>query len=74
MEVEAALILFERSRSVNGLRYTTVICDGDSRSYNAIQQAKVYGVIPVEAECKSRAKENGDTASCCAEGQAWWWW
>lgn len=50
MEVEAALILFERSLAVNSLRYTTVICDGDSRSYHAIQQARVYGFIPVEKE------------------------
>lgn len=50
MEVEAASILFERSLSVNGLRYTTVVCDGDSQSYHATQQAKVYGFIPVEEE------------------------
>ncbi|KAH9372018.1 hypothetical protein HPB48_018557 [Haemaphysalis longicornis] len=50
MEVEAALILSERSLAVNSLRYTTVICDGDNRSYHSIQQAKVYGFIPVEKE------------------------
>ncbi|KAH9369087.1 hypothetical protein HPB48_016730 [Haemaphysalis longicornis] len=54
MEVEAALILFE----LNSLRYTTVICDGDSRSYHAIQQAKV----PVEkGDCVNHVQKRMGT-------------
>ncbi|KAH7951096.1 hypothetical protein HPB52_004727 [Rhipicephalus sanguineus] len=36
MEVEAALILFRRSLERHNLCYTTVLCDGDSRSYLAL--------------------------------------
>lgn len=50
MEVEAAKVLFQRSLSLHGLRYTTMLCDGDSRSFNAIEEAKVYGFIPVTKE------------------------
>ncbi|KAH7979657.1 hypothetical protein HPB49_010317 [Dermacentor silvarum] len=50
MEVEAALILFRRSLERHNLRYTTVLCDGDSRSYLALQGDEVYGYIPIEKE------------------------
>ncbi|KAH8038370.1 hypothetical protein HPB51_001484 [Rhipicephalus microplus] len=45
MEVEAALILFRRSLERHNLRYTTVHCDGDRRSYLALQDDKL---TPVE--------------------------
>lgn len=50
MEVEAALILFGRSLERHNLRYTTVLSDGDSRAYLALQEERVYGYIPVEKE------------------------
>lgn len=50
MEVEAALILFQRSLQKHKLRYTTLLSDGDSRAYLALQDAKVYGYIPVDKE------------------------
>ncbi|KAH7947934.1 hypothetical protein HPB52_017116 [Rhipicephalus sanguineus] len=50
MEVEAALILFQRSLQKHKMRYTTLLLDGDSRAYLALQEARVYGYVPVEKE------------------------
>lgn len=46
MEVEAALIMFKRSLSKNGLQYTTVMSDGDSRTMHGLKEKGVYGFIP----------------------------
>ncbi|KAM7293084.1 hypothetical protein ISCGN_026214 [Ixodes scapularis] len=48
MEVEAALTMFQRSLAKHGLRYTTVRSDGDSRTFHALTEAKVYGFVEVE--------------------------
>lgn len=50
MEVEAALILFKRSWERHHLRYTTMLCDGDSRSFTALQEKNVNGIFPIEKE------------------------
>lgn len=63
MEVEAATILFERSLAKHGLRYRTMLCDGDSRSCNALQDAKVYGFVEVEKEdCVNHVHKRMGTA------------
>ncbi|KAH7945931.1 hypothetical protein HPB49_017094 [Dermacentor silvarum] len=63
MEVEAGKILFERSLQRHNLRYTTMLCDGDSRTYNAIREAKVYGYIEVEKEdCVNHVRKRMGTA------------
>ncbi|CAN7996266.1 unnamed protein product [Ixodes hexagonus] len=48
MEAEAALILFRRSLAKNGLRYTTILSDGDSRTFHALTQDSVYGYLDIE--------------------------
>ena len=49
LEVENAKRLFERSKELN-LKYTTIVCDGDSNSYKAVKDT--YGMNSVEkAEC-----------------------
>ncbi|KAM7311432.1 hypothetical protein ISCGN_008339 [Ixodes scapularis] len=48
MEVEAALTMFQRSLAKHGLRYTTVLSDGDSRTFHALTEAKVNGFVKVE--------------------------
>ncbi|MDD9361665.1 MAG: hypothetical protein PV344_01910, partial [Anaplasma sp.] len=45
MEVEAALIMFRRSFEKHGLRYTTVLSDGDSRTHHALTEEAVYGFV-----------------------------
>ncbi|XP_077500054.1 uncharacterized protein LOC144110848 [Amblyomma americanum] len=50
MEVEAGKILFERSLQRHNMRYTTMLCDGDSHTFNALQDAKIYGYIEVVKE------------------------
>lgn len=63
MEVEAGLILFQRSFERRNLHYTTVLCDGDSRTFDAIKQAEVYGFIPVQKEyCVNHVKKIMGTA------------
>lgn len=63
MEVEAALILFQRSLERHGLRYTTMLSDGDSRTFCAIQDAKVYGYIDVQKEdCINHVQKRMGTA------------
>lgn len=63
MEVEAALILFKRSLERHNMRYTTVLCDGDSRTYLALVEEKVYGYIPIEKEdCVNHVEKRMGTA------------
>ncbi|GBM36684.1 hypothetical protein AVEN_221953-1 [Araneus ventricosus] len=42
MELKAAEILWKRSTSL-GFRYTTVLSDGDSKTYQHLSELKVYG-------------------------------
>lgn len=50
MEVEAALMLFGRSLAKNDLRYTNIVCDGDSRTFLALSEDATYGFIPFTKE------------------------
>ncbi|XP_075533155.1 uncharacterized protein LOC142566189 [Dermacentor variabilis] len=50
MEVEAALELFRRSLTKNDLRYTNIVCDGDSRTYLALCEDQTYGFIQFSKE------------------------
>lgn len=63
MEVQAALVMFQRSLEKHGLRYTTVLCDGDSRTFLALQEADVYGFIKVQKEdCTNHVQKRMGTA------------
>ncbi|KAH9382304.1 hypothetical protein HPB48_008836 [Haemaphysalis longicornis] len=59
MEVESALILFQRSWELHKLRYTTVVSDGDCRTYLALRDADVYGLI--------RSSERSASTTCRRE-------
>lgn len=50
MEVEAALVLFRRSLEKYGLRYTTIVCDGDCRTYWTLCEDRTYGFIQFTKE------------------------
>ncbi len=50
MEAEAAKRLWQRSIPKHKLRYTTVLSDGDSKSYDALVEGKVYGEVKIEKE------------------------
>lgn len=50
MEVEAALQLFRRSLSRNDLRYTNIVCDGDSRMFRTLCDEEVYGFVQLSKE------------------------
>ncbi|KAH9367316.1 hypothetical protein HPB48_006693 [Haemaphysalis longicornis] len=58
MEVEADLILFQRSWELHKLRYTTVVSDGDCRNYLALRDADVYGFIKIlQEECVNHVQK-----------------
>lgn len=48
IEAKAALILFKRSLEKNGLRYTTILSDGDSLSFHALMQEDISGCLEIE--------------------------
>ncbi|KAH7938049.1 hypothetical protein HPB49_019527 [Dermacentor silvarum] len=63
MEVEGAVLLFNRSPRKNGLRYMTILSDGDSRWFHALQEADVYGFIKIQKEdCVNHAQKRMGTA------------
>ena len=49
MEVESALQLWGRSVEVNKMRYTTMLCDGGSKSYDSVKAHNVYGDVSITA-------------------------
>ena len=53
MEMAGALRMFERSYVSRGLRYTDMLGDGDSSTYNSIVESKPYGddCVPNKLEC-----------------------
>lgn len=59
MEVEAALTMFGRSIEKHGLRYTTMLSDGDSRTFNALQEEAVYGFMNIEKKTVSTTFTSG---------------
>lgn len=48
MEVQAALLMFQRSLDKYKLRCTTMLSDGDSRTFHALTEQAVYGFIKVD--------------------------
>ena len=51
MEVECALRIWKRSIEEHSLRYTIMLSDGDSKAYDAVSAANVYGVdVLIEKE------------------------
>ncbi|KAH7947439.1 hypothetical protein HPB52_011965 [Rhipicephalus sanguineus] len=63
MEVEAALTLFKRSISKHGLRYTTLVSDEDSRTFSALTEENVFGLVPiVKEECLNHVQKRMGSA------------
>ena len=64
MEVECALRIWHRSVQLNKLRYTTMLCDGDSKAFDAVVSKKPYGEItPIEKEdCINHVSKRMGTA------------
>ena len=78
MEQHCALLLWQRSVAKYGLRYTCMLCDGDSKSYNYIVERKVYGkdVSINKDECINHVSKRMGTAlrnlkeQCTAKGES----
>ena len=64
MEAECAVQMWKRSIDKNNMRYTTMLCDGDSKSYDAISEAQVYGpdVIIKKEDCVNHISKRMGTA------------
>lgn len=63
MEVEAALLLFRCFFSSYGLRYTNIICNGDSQIYLALCKDDLYGFIHLNKEgCLNHVQKRMGTA------------
>ena len=64
MEVECALRMWKRSIEKNSMRYTTMLCDGDSKSFDAISDAQAYGpdVVIKKEDCVNHISKRMGTA------------
>ena len=64
MEVECALRLWKRSEEKHKLRYTAMLCDGDSKAFDAVVAAEPYGPeIKIEKEdCVNHVSKRMGTA------------
>ena len=63
MEVECALRIWKRSVENHKLRYTAMLCDGDSKAYDAVCQAKVYDTVEIQKEdCVNHVSKRMGTA------------
>ena len=50
MEPEAAKVLWKRSLELHNMRYTTMVGDGDSMTFDSILASKPYGDIVIKKE------------------------
>ncbi|GFV39190.1 uncharacterized protein TNCV_1157751 [Trichonephila clavipes] len=64
MEMHAAYILWNRSISDCAMRDTTVLCDGDAKTHQHLNEKKVYGddVVIVKEECVNHVAKRLGTA------------
>lgn len=64
MEQFAALILWQRSEAECGMRYTTMLSDGDSKTISHLNNAKPYGadVVIIKEECVNHVSKRLATA------------
>lgn len=51
MEVAAAAAIFSRSKELYNLQYTTVLCDGDSKSFMHVSKLQLYDKEIVKEDC-----------------------
>ncbi|GFW39844.1 uncharacterized protein TNCV_2420091 [Trichonephila clavipes] len=62
--MHAAYILWNRSISDCAMRYTTVLCDGDAKTHQNLNEKEVYGddVVIVKEECVNHVAKRLGTA------------
>ena len=78
MEVQCAKVLWGRSEANFKLRYSTMLTDGDSKSFDAICEENIYGVDKqvVKEECINHISKRMGTAlrklveTCRAQGKS----
>ena len=63
MEVEAVKRIWQRSVKRHKFRYTTILSDGDSKSFLALAESNMYGDIAIhKEECVNHASKRMGTA------------
>ncbi|XP_058796973.1 uncharacterized protein LOC131667523 [Phymastichus coffea] len=63
MEVAAADIMWRRTISQGNFRYTTILCDGDSKTFIHLEKQNIYNGIPlVREQCVNHVKKRMTTA------------
>ena len=62
MEVAAAKVLFGRSVKRHGLKYLTVVCDGDAKTVASINEAGIYTEEVVKEDCVNHVAKRMWTA------------
>nr|XP_042913580.1 uncharacterized protein LOC122273614 [Parasteatoda tepidariorum] len=63
MEMHAAYVMWSRSVKECGMRYTSILSDGDSKTYQFLLENKVYGDITVsKEECLNHVAKRLGTA------------
>ena len=76
MEQQCAKAIWERSVEKHGLRYTTMLSGGDSKSYSLLVESKVYGndIVIEKEECVNHVSKRMGTAlnnlKCRVQGQS----
>lgn len=78
MEQQCAFVIWKRSVQKYGLRYTTMLSDGDSKSFKHIVEEEVYGkdVTMNKEDCVNHVSKRMGTAlknlkdQCTAQGQS----
>ena len=66
MEMEGACAIWKRSQETRGLKYTTYISDGDSKSYMAVCSENPYPILQCAGCSVGRYTEGSSRGGCCA--------
>ena len=56
MEIEAARIMFNRFEVYN-LRYTQILCDGDSKTVTSLNASKIYNEVILKENCVNHVRK-----------------
>lgn len=63
MEVEAAKVMWGRSDILHQLRYTTLVSDGDAKTFSALTEIRPYGTLDIKKqECINHVAKRLNTA------------
>jgi len=63
MEVDAAIVMFQRSETLHSVKYVSYIGDGDSKTFKGITEAEPYENTTVtKKECVDHVQKRMNTS------------